>query len=120
MFVYYGFVNLFKEFDKEKIGFNFYESEDFGFFFIIGRNFVDYFGEMMEVNCGLGKIYVYEVEFLFNDLVKDKVNSEFFILVDKFDMNLDYYLCDVFIEKKDVIYIEGMENDDVIVVFEFY
>ncbi|MCP4262423.1 MAG: hypothetical protein GY774_33710 [Planctomycetes bacterium] len=118
MLAYHGSANLFKEFDKEKIGLNFYESEDSGFFFTTGRNLADHFGEMMEANRGSGKIYVYEVELSFNDPVKDKANSEFFTPADKFDTNPDYYLRDAFIEKKDAIHIEGTENDDVIVVFE--
>jgi hypothetical protein len=118
MHYYHGSGEVFSEFNKNKIGLNYLESEG-GFFFTQKKQTAENYALLSSISNDAG--YVYEVEVsLVNPLVivLTKEFCEYYKPADYFDMNRWGLLHETGIKENDGIIIKGVKADDLCVAFE--
>ncbi len=110
---YHGSASIFKEFDKNRIGQNFIESERSGFFFTVSKSAAENFAPDILNSTG----FTFEVELKMDNPVRE-ATSGFYSPADYFDQNPSGFLNEAFIENRDGIVITGNGNNDIAIVFE--
>lgn len=109
MIYYHGSGSVFNEFSKKRIGQNHWESENSGFFFTKSKLLAQVFA---------GEGFLYEVKLTVLNPVREKTNSELYTPADHYDLHTFELLNEAYLDKKDGIFIQGTNNDDLMVVFE--
>jgi hypothetical protein len=116
MLFYHGSADIFKVFDKNRIGQNFKESALSGFFFTDNKRAAEGF---VKDARGPGEDgFVFEVELEINDPVEVNLTGDYDTPVEYYDRNPDDMLREAYVEKRDGISITGRIGDALAVVFE--
>lgn len=113
---YHGTANSFDEFDRSRVGENYLDSGDTGFFFTKKRLSAENYAMCHSKDDGDG--IVLEVFLKYFKSVKRSVNSDYLYPADDFDMHSHDLLQELRLENCDAIYIKGTKNDDMCVVFD--
>ncbi len=112
---YHGTKYQFDRFDKSKIGMNYFESEDSGFFFTRKKqSAINY--AAIHAKTDAGRVISAFLKFKNPHVIS--TNSEYYQPADIFDISGHDIMRDVRYDKNDAILIKGTRNDDLCVVLD--
>jgi hypothetical protein len=113
--VYHGSANNFTVFNKSKIGLNFIESENGGFFFTQKKQSEENYAFL--ATNGINKGFIYQCFLNIKNPINRNTNSEYYCPADRYDISRDEYIREIFLNKKlNGVIIIGTRKDNLYVV----
>ena len=116
---YHGTSEQFDRFNVNKIGNNYNEAKESGFFFTKKEKIAIMYAERHSSHHNVeGNGRILSVFLKFNNTYKDYTNSDYRNPIERYDDNVHDFLTEVNCSEKDSILITGTNNDDLCIVFD--